>query len=229
MNTQPNHSLAIVLNRTNYSESDRIITFLTKDAGKVKAIAKGVRKERSKLAAGVELFSVSEVGFIYGRSELATLISSRLIKNYHHFLNDLDRVEFGFNSLKQVNRLIADEADSQYFNLTEQLLLALDNAKLALVIVALWWQVSLAQLTGHGLNLRKTIENQPFSNKQHYDFDKTHGGFLANSQGVFNANHIKLLKLAGKHLPQTLARVKGAEALAKDINKAINDFIDYYH
>lgn len=229
MNIQPNHSLAIVLNRTNYSESDRIVTFLTKDFGKIRAIAKGVRKERSKLAAGVELFSVNEIGFINGKSELATIISSRLVKNYHHFLDSLEKVEFGFSSLKQLNKLVADGADSQYFSLAEKLFISLDDKKISLDVTALWWQVNLALVTGHGINLSQTINGQPFDNNKKYSFDKKRGGFLENSDGKFNANHLKLLKLAIHHLPQTLIRVKKVDVLVQDLNKAVNGFVDYHH
>jgi len=43
----------IVLARTDFGEADRILTFLTPDNGKVKAIAKGVRKQKSKMAGGI--------------------------------------------------------------------------------------------------------------------------------------------------------------------------------
>jgi len=46
---------AIVLRRTNYGEADRIIQFIT-PVGKISAIAKGVRREKSRLAGGIELF-----------------------------------------------------------------------------------------------------------------------------------------------------------------------------
>ena len=52
---------SIILTRINYAEADRIITFLTPSNGKVRAIAKGVRKAKSKLAGGIELFSISDI------------------------------------------------------------------------------------------------------------------------------------------------------------------------
>jgi DNA repair protein RecO (recombination protein O) len=64
----------IILARTNYGEADRIITFLTPDHGKVKVIAKAVRKSKSKLAGGIELFSISQISFIIGRGEINTLV-----------------------------------------------------------------------------------------------------------------------------------------------------------
>ena len=46
---------SIVLRRTNYGESDRILNLLTEN-GVISVIAHGVRKEKSKLAGGIELF-----------------------------------------------------------------------------------------------------------------------------------------------------------------------------
>lgn len=60
---------AIVLRRTNYGESDRILNLLTPE-GKVAVLAKGVRKEKSRLAGGIELFSISDVVIHQGRSNL---------------------------------------------------------------------------------------------------------------------------------------------------------------
>ena len=50
---------AIVLRRTEFGEADRIVTFYTPEYGKLKAMAKGVRKPRSKLSGLVELFTHS--------------------------------------------------------------------------------------------------------------------------------------------------------------------------
>ena len=51
---------AIVLKRTNYGEADRILQLLT-TYGKRNVIAKSVRREKSRMAGGIELFSICEV------------------------------------------------------------------------------------------------------------------------------------------------------------------------
>ena len=51
---------AIVLRRTNYGEADRILQLLT-PKGKRSVMAKGARRERSKLAGGIELFALCDV------------------------------------------------------------------------------------------------------------------------------------------------------------------------
>ena len=74
---------AVVLRRTNYGESDRILNFLT-PTGKVSALARGVRKEKSRLAGGIELFTVSDVVIHQGRGSLGTLTSAKML-NFYHF------------------------------------------------------------------------------------------------------------------------------------------------
>ena len=74
---------AIVLRRTNFGEADRILTLLT-PLGQRGAMARGARREKSKLAGGIELFGVSDVVLQQGKIDLATLTSARLI----HFLSE---------------------------------------------------------------------------------------------------------------------------------------------
>ena len=58
----------IVIKRMNFGEADRILTILTERFGKVKAIAKGVRKTKSRLAGSLEPFMISELQLHEGKS-----------------------------------------------------------------------------------------------------------------------------------------------------------------
>src|SRR5690606_27473744 len=108
-------TLGIVLRRTNFKEADRIITVLTPDHGKVSVIAKGVRRAKSKLAGGVELFSLSEITYLPGRSSLSTLVSARLRTHYGSIVNDIDRTMYGYELLKLFNRITEESAEAPYF------------------------------------------------------------------------------------------------------------------
>ncbi len=59
---------AIVLRKLDFKEQDRIYTLLTKEHGKVGAIAKGVRQPTSRLAGALELFGRIDVQLARGRS-----------------------------------------------------------------------------------------------------------------------------------------------------------------
>lgn len=103
---------AIVLGRTDYGEADRILTLLTPDQGKLRLLAKGVRRVKSKLAGGIELFSVSTITFVRGRGDIGALVSTRLNKHYGHIVQDLDRTMLGYELLKQLNKTTEDEPSS---------------------------------------------------------------------------------------------------------------------
>ena len=48
---------AIVLSRFDYGEADRILTLITPDGGKLKAIAKGIRRPTSRIGGSLEPFA----------------------------------------------------------------------------------------------------------------------------------------------------------------------------
>ena len=57
MNKRTSHKTeAIVLRCLDYGESDRIVTFYTRDYGKLRGIAKGARRSRKRFANALELF-----------------------------------------------------------------------------------------------------------------------------------------------------------------------------
>jgi DNA repair protein RecO (recombination protein O) len=58
----------VVLRKLDYGESDRIYTLLTREHGKVGALARGVRRPASRLAAALDLFSQADVQLARGRS-----------------------------------------------------------------------------------------------------------------------------------------------------------------
>lgn len=58
----------MILRKLDYGEADRIYTLLTREHGKVGAIAKGVRKSSSKLAAALEVFERVDVLLARGRN-----------------------------------------------------------------------------------------------------------------------------------------------------------------
>ena len=94
---------AIVLRRTNYGEADRIVRLLT-PLGQRTVMAKGVRREKSKLAGGIELFAVSDVVVNSGKGDLGILTSARLVQFYRHILEDYDRLQFGYEAINLVSK-----------------------------------------------------------------------------------------------------------------------------
>ena len=55
---------AIVLNKVDYKDNDRVLTLFSPQKGRVTVSCKGVKKQNSKLRAGSELFAFGT--YIYG-------------------------------------------------------------------------------------------------------------------------------------------------------------------
>ncbi len=72
---------AVFLKKENRGEADQLFTLFTEDFGKIKILARAVRKITSKLRSGTELFYLSEIEFIQGRYQ-KTLTDAVLIEKF---------------------------------------------------------------------------------------------------------------------------------------------------
>ena len=185
---------AIVLRRTNYGEADRIIQFST-PLGRRSAMARGVRKSRSKLAGGVELLSLSQVVLRHGRGEISTLVQARMIKFYKNILDNYDKLQFAYEAMKMVvySSEIIDEPE--WFNILKETLEALDNKMVNFALIKTWFYLNYAKLLGNELSLISDVSGQALSQNRRYIYDKIEHGLRHSERGEITADHIKLLRL----------------------------------
>ncbi len=220
----------IVLARTDYGEADRIVTMLTPDHGKLRLMARGVRKPKSKLAGGIELFSVSDITFIEGKGEIGTLISSRLHTHYGKIVTDLDRVQLGYDLIKVLNKATEDHPEPAYFELLDQTLQALDSSAIHLDLIRLWFEAQLLRQAGHTPNLSTDTDHRKLAADQTYNFDFDHMAFTPHVRGRFSASHIKLLRLVfAGHSPAKVASIKDIEGIIKANQKLMTSLLQLQH
>lgn len=216
----------IILSRTDYGEADRIITLLTPDHGKLRLMAKGVRRLKSKLAGGIELFSVSHITFIQGRGDVGTLVSTRLITHYGSIVKDIERVQLGYELIKQLNKATEDEPEAEYFSLLDQAFAALDDAGIDIQLIRTWFSAQLLRLSGHRPNLTSDAAGQELQSKQRYDFSFDAMAFSASPHGHFVADHIKFLRLLfSPNQPAVLTKVQGSVQLLPDLQPLVQTML----
>lgn len=210
---------AIILSRTDFGEADRIITLLTPQYGKLRLMAKGVRRVKSKLAGGIELFSISSITFVKGRGDIGTLVSTRLKKHYGHIVEDLDRTMLGYELIKQLNKATEDEPEPEYFALLHEAFDALDDFSVSTSLVRLWFSAQLLRLAGHSPNLQTDSQGKKLHPDRLYDFDfESMSLAVRPGRGQYRASHIKFLRLIfAAHAVKTLAQVGGADELVNDV------------
>ena len=219
----------IVLARTDFGEADRIVTFLTPDHGKLRLMARGVRKIKSKLAGGIELFSISELTFMYGKGEIGTLISCRLHKHYGQIVQNIDRVQQGYALLSAINKATEDEPEPAYFHLVQAALAALDDADIPGPLIDAWFQAQLLRLGGHTPNLRTDSDGQVLKADEQYDFDLGSVAFRVSPHGHSGAKQIKILRLLfSDNQPAKLIQVQGVVDIIPDLAPLLQLLINSY-
>jgi DNA repair protein RecO (recombination protein O) len=202
---------AIVLSRINYGEADKILTLLTSEQGKVSVIAKGVRKPKSKLAGGAELFSVSDISYIDTPKELKTLISARLSKNYGNIVKDLHTTNAAYDIIKYAGLYTESLCEDDFFWITVSCLEALHRGN-AHEVVFVWFGVRLLQLAGHAIDTRVSVGTQTT-----YIFDQQEMCFREHPQGMLQQNHIKLMRIMLANSLEKVERIQNAQQYCHDM------------
>ena len=102
---------AVVLTRFDFKEADRIVTLYTPWYGKLRAIAKGVRRPKSRLGPHLDFFARCEVMLAKGR-ELDTVTAVETIDAYSELRTDLDAFGHASHMVELVNRLTEDRQEN---------------------------------------------------------------------------------------------------------------------
>ena len=212
----PFRTEAIILRRTNYGEADRILSIITPDRGKLSAIAKGVRKPKSKLAGGLELLAACDLTIMEGRGDMGLITSARMNEFYGDILHDYDRMELAYAMIKAVNKATETVSEPEFYYLLRGGLQFLNTGSIDWRITELWFRLNLQMLLGHGMNLGTDRTGEKLAADVTYQFDFGENAFYADGRGRFGAEHIKLLRLAAAKNPAVLRQVGGIGDIIED-------------
>jgi len=96
---------AVVLRTMRLGEADRIVTFLGLAEGKIRGVAKGIRKTKSRYGGRLEPFSRVSLVMWRGKSDLDTVTQVGVIEPYRAIREDLDRFAMGEVMLEACDRV----------------------------------------------------------------------------------------------------------------------------
>jgi DNA repair protein RecO (recombination protein O) len=213
---------AIVLRRTNYGEADRILQLLTPD-GRRSVMAKGVRREKSRLSGGIELFAISEVVITDGRGELGILTSARLVLFFGHIMEDYDRMQFAYAAIKLVSSAseMVDEPD--WYDILAEVLAGLDTHSIQLDIVQAWFYLRYSALLGYELSLWHDVSGEKLSPDKTYRYDVAERGLREAVGGELTCEHIKLLRLIATRPLKIIAQISGVDEIMQECSSVARE------
>ena len=99
---------AVVLKTIKLGEADRIVTLMTRGHGKVRAVAKGVRKTKSRFGARLEPFTRVELMLYKGRKDLDTITSADIVTSFDAVRKDYARLTSAATLADIVDKITPD-------------------------------------------------------------------------------------------------------------------------
>ena len=132
---------AVVVRTHKLGEADRIVVLLTAEHGKVRAIAKGIRKTKSRFGGRLEPLTHVSLLLYQGR-ELDIVSQAETIDPTRPLMDDLDRLTQGLALLEAVDRLTPDrEPVPDLYRMLVGALRTLAARPSELVVPAFFWKV----------------------------------------------------------------------------------------
>jgi len=141
---------AIVLRQQALGESDRIVTLFTRENGKVRAVAKGVRRTTSRLGGRIEPFTHARLMLARGRT-LDVIAQADIVRAFGEVRKDLTRAAHAAYVMELVDRGLPErDRHEDVFVLAGDALEKLDRCRAEdSEVVTLWFGLRLAGLLGY--------------------------------------------------------------------------------
>jgi DNA repair protein RecO (recombination protein O) len=131
----------VVLRTIRLGEADRIVTLCTRERGKVRAVAKGVRKTKSKFGGRLEPISHVAVQCYEGR-ELDIITQADSIETFRSIREDFDRMRRAVSMLEAVDSIVQEgEANPRLHQMLVGALRSLDQQDSPLVLASFYWKL----------------------------------------------------------------------------------------
>jgi DNA repair protein RecO (recombination protein O) len=108
------------IKKTDRGEADQLFRVYTKDFGKLEILGKAIRKIKSKLRGGAEIFYLSEIEFIQGKT-YKTLTDTILIENFSNLRKDLEKLALAYKISEVLEDLVkGQEPDLKIWDLLKK-------------------------------------------------------------------------------------------------------------
>jgi DNA repair protein RecO (recombination protein O) len=155
---------AVVLRSFRFAEADRVLHLYTLERGRLGAVAKGIRKTKSRFGARLEPLSHVELMLHQGSGELQTVTGVELVRSHRETREQQYRLAVGLLGAETMLRLFTEqEANPRAFEALTRFLELLDGlppaeARPALDPLGLSFQLKLLWLSGYLPHLTSCAE-----------------------------------------------------------------------
>ncbi|MBZ9577463.1 DNA repair protein RecO [Patescibacteria group bacterium] len=227
-----------VLKKTDLREADQVFSIYTQDFGKLEILGKAIRKIKSKLRLGAELFYLSETEFIQGKT-YKTLTDAIVIDKFKNIRSDLERLKIAYQIAETADNLISgQEKDEKIWNLLNEVFDKLENYELRIKnygLIYLYFIWNLLSILGYQIDLYNCAVCQKKLVPQKLYFNPEEGGtidlecFKKIEKGEeVSPELVKILRLLLKKDWNILSRLKIQDLHKKELENISENYISFY-
>ncbi len=224
---------AIIIKKTKLGEADRILTLYTPHLGKIQAVAKGVRRPRSKMAGHLELLTHSLVSLARGRN-LDTITGSQTINSFLPLKSNLELASCALYTIELVDQFTADHIENYplFQSLLETMgyLCQAGNNELVLR----YFELHLLNEVGYRPQLQRCVSCQATLEPTINSFCSAAGGILCpncrQSQPLtypLSVNALKVLRLLQGSDHDIISRLKMNPKLSHELEEVMRGYLKY--
>jgi len=212
----------IIIKRSNLGEADRILTIYSQKFGKIKAIAKGIRKILSKLGGNLELFCLDDLLIAEGRN-LDIVAGAETIKCYLNLRNNLKSTHIAYYLAEIIDKMTEEkEPHPEIFDLLESALENLSIKENKLLIP--YFEINFLSESGFKPEVYKCVVcNQKLPQKNN-SFSLESGGLVCGQCNRIDSKKIsdqaiKIIRLLLNHKIQIIDKIKTKDEYLKEVEK----------
>jgi len=188
----------IIIRRRNFGEADRLLTIYTEKRGKITAIAKGVRRIKSKLAGHLELFYLSDFIIAEGKN-IDTITAVETIQRFDSWREELQEINKAYYFAEAIDKFVADNEEYQrIFILLKSCLHVLNNNNKLLL---LYFELNLLKELGHEPQFSYCARCHEKLDVEKIGFSAEAGGlvcskcYLKNQDKIITVKEVKIIRL----------------------------------
>lgn len=224
------HTQAVVLRHMNYGEADRILTLFTLQHGKIKAIAKGVRRINSRKAGHLEPFTQADLFLSRGR-DLAIITQADTINPFTAIKEDLHLMAHAAYLVELLERFTYEEGENRLlYNLLVDSFKRLSSYITPQVVVH-YYELRLMDLLGFRPELQHCVKCLKEIKPEDQFFSAAGGGVYCPSCGRASPDVWQVSMPALKYL-RHFQRSRYAQVqsitIPPDVEKELATLVEHY-
>jgi DNA repair protein RecO (recombination protein O) len=190
---------AVVLKHNDHGEADRMLTLYTRQRGKLRALAKGVRKVRSRKGGHVEPFTLVSLQLAKGRN-WHIVSQAEAIETYPNLRQDLEGMGYASYVSELLDKFTFDEEEnSAVFRLITNTLKRMERGDDPQIVVR-FFEIHLLDLLGFRPELKKCVVSEAEIKAEDQYFSAALGGVISPEHGRGRAGAVPISMRALKYL-----------------------------